>query len=47
MTLDFQDDRAIADQFAAALRSHNTTIVIDDETNGSLGRLPCRALWTE
>jgi hypothetical protein len=43
--LDYQDDREIADRFAAAAAQLGAAVIVDDELRDDLPPLPCRALW--
>ncbi|MCX4095899.1 hypothetical protein [Nocardia sp. alder85J] len=43
--LDYQDDRDVADRFAAAMARSGATVTIDEDLGRDLPLLPCRRLW--
>jgi hypothetical protein len=43
--LEFQDERPVADRFAAAASRMGAEVTIDDELRAGLAPLPCRRLW--
>jgi hypothetical protein len=46
LELDFQDDRAVADRFAAAAYKVGAAVTIDNNLSDSWPPLPCHRLWT-
>jgi hypothetical protein len=46
LDLDYQDDRAVADRFAAAAYKVGAAVTIDDNLSDSWTPLPCHRLWT-
>ncbi|MEU7767632.1 hypothetical protein AB0B25_21215 [Nocardia sp. NPDC049190] len=46
LELDYQDDREVADRFAAVAHKVGADVTIDDELRDSRPPLPCRGLWT-
>lgn len=45
MELDYQDERGVADRFAAALNRIGAAVTVDNELRDGLPPLPCRRLW--
>lgn len=46
LKLDYQDERSVADRFAAAAPGIGAVVTIDGALRDGLLPLPCRRLWT-
>lgn len=43
--LDYQDEREVADRFAAAAQRFGAAVTVDENLRHGLPPLPCRRLW--
>jgi hypothetical protein len=43
--LDYQDERHVADRFAAAVQRLGAAVTVDNDLRHGLRPLPCRRLW--
>ncbi len=46
IVFDYQDDRAVAARFSAAVTKAGARVTIDSDLRDNLPPLPCRRLWT-